>query len=84
MIILAQLTLGGNFFIEGKSAEFKPFSTVSQDNRHRIKHSSLLINEPHVPSSKNAGGKGFRFALPFQVSSLTWQKHGIMVTQVDD
>jgi hypothetical protein len=33
MVFMAELTFGGNFFIGGKSAEFKPFSIVSQGSR---------------------------------------------------
>jgi len=33
MIFMTQLTLGRNLFKGGKSAEFKPFSTVSQVNK---------------------------------------------------
>jgi len=32
MIFMTEITLGGNFFRGGKSAELNPFSTVSQDS----------------------------------------------------
>jgi hypothetical protein len=40
---MTQITFGGNFFIGGKSAEFNPFSTVSQVIRFPMMNWPALV-----------------------------------------
>jgi hypothetical protein len=62
MVFVAELTFGGNFFIGGKSAELRPFSTVSQVILYF--HISLLTARVscYAPSYHGQVSGGHRFS----------------------